>query len=150
MRATLKLRHATLIVDHDRREVDTVFHDGKVQGAQRQFGAEDIKTVRELGYSADADGVWRSLIAHEVLHTLVSQWLWDRPSEVLRHYCAGEPCPVHTRYYVEALVLAFEHLLVTGEITAALLHLPALQVRRWREQAARVLAVAHGLKDAAA
>lgn len=143
MTVWLRLRHATIVVDHERREVDTQFHDGKVQGAQRAFSQDDIATVRELGYEASEQGVWQSLIAHELLHSLVSDWLWNRPSEVLRHYCAGEPCPVHTRYYVEAIVLAFERLQQTGEFSAALHHLPMHSMPAWRRQLAGLLRLTH-------
>lgn len=136
---TLRLKHATLHVHHEAREVDTTFHDGKTQGAQRTFSDADIDVAKDLGYEASERGVWRALITHELLHSLVSEWLWDRPSEVLRHYCAGEPCPVHRRYYVEAIVMAFERLQQTGEITEAVAHLPAKSLRTWRVQLAGLL-----------
>jgi hypothetical protein len=116
----LSLTHADLYIHPDRREVDTVFRDGKVQGAQRSFSAEDTAVAAELGYEASAEGVFSSLVCHELMHSLVSEWLWNRPSEVLRHYCAAEPCPYYRRIYVEAIVLAWERLLQTDEMSEAL------------------------------
>jgi hypothetical protein len=138
----LPLTHAELHVDPVRREVDTVFRDGLVQGAQRQFSAEDIATAAELGYEPTEAGVWRSLVAHELDHSLISEWLWDQPSEVLRHYCAGEHCPYYQRLYVEGMVLALERYVQTGEVGDALIDIPADDRRWWRREASILLTIA--------
>jgi hypothetical protein len=140
----LPLTHAELHVDPVRREVDTVFRDGLVQGAQRQFSAEDIATAAELGYEPTEAGVWRSLVAHELYHSLISERLWQRPSEVLRHYCAGEHCPYYRRLYVEAIVLAYERLLNTGEVTEALEPIPLGEVVDCAAQGRRLMTIAMG------
>lgn len=145
----LALRHATLIVRHDLREVDTVFRDGAVQGAQRQFSAEDRQTARDLGYAGNDAGVMRSLVCHELAHTLVSEWLWDRPSEVLRHYCSAEYCPYWQRLYVESIVLGMERYLNTGEVGDALRPF-WFRLEAWRKEAAGWLEIAMHAQERAA
>ena len=78
--------------------------------------SQNIREAREgQGYTGP-DAVWRSLVDHELLHSLVAEVVFDRPSVVLRGE-AGDPSfiPAWEKYEEEMLVLGMQIYLNSGE-----------------------------------
>lgn len=121
--------------------VRTCFPDGLVSGATRD--EDDPGNQREAlaqGYGGQRP-VWRSLVEHELLHSLVAELVFGRPSLVLRTESGGEFTPTWSRYEEEMLALALQRHLQAGEAPDLLARypvdgLPAL----WRHRYAPLLA----------
>lgn len=96
--------------------VKTVFPNGYYCDGFRD--KDDWRNVREAesqGYTGDK-AVWRSLVEHELLHSLVSQYLFDRPSRVMLTESGAEFTPLWERYEEEALSLALQRYFNTRDI----------------------------------
>jgi hypothetical protein len=137
----LELRFDELIIMPERHYLETRFADGRIAPATRELNAtENRTTALDLGYTDSADGVWRSLICHELLHSLLSDWLWDQASQVLLHMAGAKHTPHHERIFEEAVVLAFELHLNTGAITRALQPYSRPKLDLWRSSARQWIA----------
>lgn len=111
----VKLKYCTYEIWRDdvdgTKSVRTIFPDGLSCGATRD--EKDPLNIQEAvteGYSVyGRHAVWRSLIDHEFLHSLMSEILFDRPSLVLREQ-AGDNAfvPARIKYEEEILVLFFQ------------------------------------------
>jgi hypothetical protein len=99
----LSLTHCEVSIDDTNRIVVTKFSDGKECLATRQDSDENRREAEDEGYEPTADGVWQCLVTHEVCHSLVSEWLWQKPSPTLRHVAGGERCEYGKQLYEEAL-----------------------------------------------
>jgi hypothetical protein len=132
-RQSLQALYATITVDFTQRWVRTDFHDRLSCAGTRPDNADNRREAEDQGYDG-ADAVWYSLLDHEVLHTLISEWLFDAPSPALRTATAAldRPAPYYLRLEEESIVLSFQRWLNTGECPHALSHyrneLPA-----WRD-----------------
>jgi hypothetical protein len=108
---SIRLEYCTYEVWPDSRSVRTVFPDGLSCGGMRD--EKDPQNIREAhegqGYTG-ADAVWKSLVDHELLHSLVAEVVFDRPSVVLRAE-AGDAAfvPAWEKHEEEAVVLAFQY-----------------------------------------
>lgn len=91
----------------DLREVRTLYPDDLAMGAQRPDTPENRAEAADQGYVGQ-DAVWRALVEHELLHTLVARRVFGRDSLVLRHECGGERARYALRLHEEALVLSFQ------------------------------------------
>lgn len=106
---TIDLTFARYEIDTDSRTVRTVFPDGISCYGTRDVTTENIREARSQGYKGtDADVVWRSLVEHELLHSLVAECLFSRPSLVLRTEGGGEFHPSWLRYEEEMLVISWQ------------------------------------------
>ncbi len=132
---TFHLRFCDVIADESAGTVVTRFHaDGVESVGTREASESNLKDAADLGYG---DDVWRSLIDHEVLHSLYAEWTNGCESKVLR-FCAGvADVPYYERIYEEAIVLALQCSLRTGKTLPALVREPALY--SWRQRAREVL-----------
>lgn len=81
---------------------------------------ENREEAGRQGYTPDENGVWQSLVEHELLHSLVAEVMFDRPSSVILTESGAETTPSWERYEEEAVVLSIQRLLNTDEITATL------------------------------
>jgi hypothetical protein len=117
----VKLKYCTYeIWDHGDRSVRTVFFDGLSCGGMRDIhDPSNIREAREgQGYTGP-DAVWRSLVEHELLHSLVSEILFDRWSLVLRSEAGDETfVSALDKYEEEAIVLACQRYANTGKTSA--------------------------------
>jgi hypothetical protein len=117
-------------------EVVTIFADGHKAEATRDVTTNDNRrTAAELGYTESADGVAAALLAHELCHSLLSHWMYERQSRVLRHEANADYVPYHERVYEESIVLAFERYLNTGTDSGPLEHVAARKLGLWRGRA---------------
>jgi hypothetical protein len=135
----LELRFAVLRVTPDERLVDTVFPDGRIAHATRDDTPENRETAVDLGYTDSSAGVWRALVDHELLHSLLADWSTDRPSPVLRHCAGAERVPYLDRIAEECGVLAMQRYMNTGAQHPALMRFRAVDVRVWASNARRWL-----------
>ena len=107
-------RGVTFEVDRENGVVTTVYKDGPHPGTQyrcaatREDDAQNRAEAADQGYMAEAQGVWDSLVDHEILHTLVSRELFGRESYVLRHEAGAEPARYALRLHEEAAVISFQ------------------------------------------
>ena len=134
----LELRHAKFRVHADRREVETVFPDGRIAGAQRQVDDITKQDALDLGYTHSTDGVWRSLVEHELLHSVISDTAWQRASRVLLHVAGACWVPYLDRVYEEAVILSAQLWLRTGEVRPVLRDVGS-GVRYWRPALERLV-----------
>jgi hypothetical protein len=134
----LSLTHCEVSIDDTNRIVVTKFSDGKECLATRQDSDENRREAEDEGYEPTADGVWQCLVTHEVCHSLVSEWLWQKPSPTLRHVAGGERCEYGKQLYEEALTIAFQRFLNTQHIWPALGQY-AEQLTRWRARYQRTM-----------
>lgn len=98
------------------RSVRTTFSDGLYAGAIRdESDPVNIIQAQSEGYTGESI-VWKSLVDHELLHSIVAEILFDRPSVVLRTEagCASF-WPLWERYEEEMLVLGMQIYLNSGE-----------------------------------
>lgn len=133
----LVLPHCVFWSHWENRIVETVFPDGKACAGTREESQTNLDEARDQGYTGP-DAVWRSLVEHELGHSLVSLWMWDSPSPTLRHEAGGERCDYGTRLFEESLVIGFQTWQNTGQIPRALEHL-AERLPRWRVRFSRAV-----------
>ncbi len=140
----LALPHSTVWVYPDQRLVLTILPDWKECYATREDTEENRQEALDQGYTGP-DAVWRSLVDHEVLHNLISDWLWNRPSPTLEHEAGVRRVEYGKRLFEEALVLAFQRYVNTGEQWPALY--PFAQVLpEWKRKFTKLV---HGMEQAA-
>lgn len=93
------------------RFVRTTFPDGLFTDGSRDYtDPGNIREAKSQGYTPDngKDPVWSSLVDHELLHSIVAEVIFDRPSVVLRTEAGGEFNPLWERYEEETIILAFQ------------------------------------------
>jgi hypothetical protein len=117
----------TFRVFPETRYVETLFPDGFRAGATREPTAENLKEAEEQGYEGP-DRCWRSLIEHELMHTLVARALFDRESIVLRYEAGAELAPYGRRLLEEGVVLSLQHFLNWHEMDEMLCYRGLAQV----------------------
>lgn len=106
---------------HTERTVVTTFPDGFTCEGSRSVTPDNVREAHTQGYSgSDPYVVWRSLVDHELLHTVLYDELFNRPSAVLRTESGAEFTPSWVRYQEEALVLSMQHYLHTDVVTDTL------------------------------
>lgn len=106
---TIPLRYAVYEVWPDTRTVRTRFHDGRSAcGTRDPADPQNLAEAESQGYHHAAEPVWRSLVEHELLHSVVPEALFDRWSTVLRTESGGDFYPSWQRYEEEALCLAYQ------------------------------------------
>lgn len=106
---SIPLKYCTYEIWSESRSVRTVFPDGLSCGGMRdESDPVNIKEAEAEGYIG-ADSVWRSLVEHELLHSIICEVLFDRPSNVLRSE-AGDVTfySARQKYEEEVLVLSFQ------------------------------------------
>lgn len=122
--------------------VETHFPDGRVAIAARDLRSGDNReNAVELGYTDGSDGVWRALVEHELLHSLISDYAWSRASRVLRHEAGADVVPYHERIYEESIVLAWQRVMRLGVVDPALQTFEH-QARYWRPSIERWISLA--------
>jgi hypothetical protein len=105
--ASINLKYARYEVWPDKRLVrTTLLYNGMFcDGARDEHAWQNIREAESQGYKGK-DCVWRSLVEHEFLHSLVAEVLFDRPSLVMTTEAGGEFTPLWQRYEEEAICLA--------------------------------------------
>ena len=110
----------------------TVYADGYRAHAERPDTPENRAEAADQGYRGDG-AVRRSLVEHELLHSLVSRNLLGCESRVLRHEAGAEPCRYALRLYEEALTISAQRWMNTGCVDPVLLPyvhaLPVIQAQ---------------------
>jgi len=94
----------------EERAVVTKFEGGCEAWADRDLrDAQNVREALSQGYAGEPEAVvWRSLVEHELLHSVVAETLWRTRSRVLSTE-AGVGCvPSWLRYEEEAIVIAFQ------------------------------------------
>lgn len=103
------LKYCRYEIHHTPREVRTIFPNGRIAvGSRDESSPSNIRQAQSEGYSGP-NCVWRSLVEHELLHSLVAEALFDRPSVVLQVESGGEFTPLWERYEEECLVLCIQY-----------------------------------------
>jgi hypothetical protein len=117
--------------------VATVFPDGRTALATREESEQNRQEAEAQGYSG-REACWRSLVEHELLHSLVAEHLHGSDSLVLRTESGGGFTPTWLRYEEEMLALALQRYLQTGEASPSLARYPELRALplRWRNEIA--------------
>jgi len=106
---TIKLKYADLEIDPLARRVCTRFSDGISCYGTRDITPANVREARSQGYEGSDDlVVWRSLVEHELLHSLVAECIFDQPSLVLRTEGGGEFYPSWLRYEEEMLAIGWQ------------------------------------------
>lgn len=97
--------------------VETLFEDGYIASAHREFNDVNIAQAIEQGYAATKEGLYASLAEHEALHTIVARWLYsDRNSLVLLQSAGCEVYLPHWKQlHEESVVLGLQVYLNTHE-----------------------------------
>lgn len=98
-------RGVTYHVDAAQKIVWTAFPGGRSMAATREDNAENRAEAADQGYCG-TDAVWRSLVEHEALHTLISREVFGTESLVLRHEAGIDYARYAVRLHEEALVLS--------------------------------------------
>jgi hypothetical protein len=99
--------------------VETSVPGGRVVVATRPETDENIREAADEGYVGLA-ACFRALVDHEVLHILMPEWLGWHGSLVMAHESGSRAVPHGQRLYEEAMVLAFQRYLTTGDVWPAL------------------------------
>lgn len=125
--------------------VVVVRYQGRSMTGTREPTPENCAQAEEQGYTPDADGCWRSLVDHELLHPFLASWAFGEPSFVVRHEAGAESVPYATRLFEEGIVIAFQRFANSGEVTLPLRHferatLASLAIRFRREYTRRLAA----------
>lgn len=115
-KVVIQLKYCTFVVYLDLKCVQTAFSDGfNCTGARfnctgsRDVTPENVKEAESQGYlGLDEEKVWQSLVDHELLHSLVSEYIYDRESLVLLTESGKLFSCSWRRYEEEAIVLAFQ------------------------------------------
>lgn len=110
---SIHLKYCTFEVWPERRFVSTIFPNGAVVSGTRENNQQNITEAESQGYTGE-NIVWRSLVHHELLHSLVAEVLFDQPSKVLETEAGVRFHPSWERYEEEAIVLAFQFNVNTG------------------------------------
>jgi len=106
---SLALKFAIYEIDSAAREVRTLFPDGITCYGTRDVTPANVREARSQGYKgSDEQAVWRSLVEHELLHSLVAECIFDYPSLVLRTEGGGELYPSWLRYEEEMLAISWQ------------------------------------------
>lgn len=111
----LDLRYARYEIWAERKTVATVFPDGHACFGTREDNPQNRREAEAQGYSGPL-AVWRSLVEHELLHSLVAEIIFDRPSVVMLTESGAGFTPTWLRYEEEMLALSLQRLFNTGEI----------------------------------
>lgn len=119
---SINLKYCRYEVWPERCLVSTIFPFGAVVSGTRENNQQNITEAESQGYTGE-NIVWRSLLHHELLHSLVAEILFDQPSKVLETEAGVRFHPSWERYEEEAIVLALQHKLNTNSTPAILIRL---------------------------
>jgi len=120
----VRLKWATVLIHEPERWVRTELYSpcgfrGRCLGT-REPNEQNLREARDQGYAGD-DPAWRSLIDHEVLHSLLGERLFDGCSPALLTAAGIDPPqPYFLRLYEESIALACQLWLNTGCVEAPL------------------------------
>lgn len=141
---TLDLRFARYEIWPGERIVCTTFPDGKACCGTRAETLENIREAEAQGYTGPL-AVWRSLVEHELLHSLVAEIIFNRPSQVLRTEAGGEFAPLWSRFEEETIALALQRHFQAGDFPDPLrLYKVVPLIDAWVREYAPKLAVLWG------
>lgn len=98
----------------EERLVSTTFPDGRACVGSRDDNDQNKREAESQGYAGE-NAVWRSLVEHELLHSLVAEHLFRTESRVLHVESGGGFIPTWERYEEEMLCLALQYYLQTGD-----------------------------------
>lgn len=119
--AIIVLKYVHIEIWSEQKCVATVFNNtAHTCVGSRDDTQQNREEAARQGYSADANGVWRSLVEHEILHSLVAEVMFDRESRVALAESGKEITPTWERYEEEAIVLSLQYLINTNLITSTL------------------------------
>lgn len=102
---SIDLKYCRCEVWPEQKLVSTVFPCGAIVSGTREENQQNIIEAESQGYKGE-NIVWRSLVDHELLHSLVAEILFDQPSKVLETEAGIRFHPSWERYEEEAIVLA--------------------------------------------
>lgn len=105
---SIDLKYCRYEVWPEKHLVSTIFPCGAIVSGIRENSQQSITEAESQGYKGERI-VWRSLAEHELLHSLSSEILFDRPSKVLETEAGITFHPSWERYEEEAIVLAFQY-----------------------------------------
>ncbi len=108
---SIALKHVDFEINRIDRIVKTTFRDSSLYVCgTREVNQQNINEALAQGYLGDDPSiVWKSLVHHEFLHSLIAEVLFDSISPVLAHEAGIEQYPSWDRYYEEAIVLAIQY-----------------------------------------
>ena len=104
---SLELRFCRFQIFAPARMVVTEFPDGRSCIGTREDNYQNRREAESQGYTGE-DAVWRSLVEHELLHSLVAEMIFGHPSLVLTTESGGEFTPSWLRYEEEMIVLSLQ------------------------------------------
>jgi len=105
----MKLESHTQDKHLDKVFVTTTYPTGHTCTGSREVNEQNIKEARSQGYKgSDEYVVDKSLIEHELLHSLIAETFFDRVSYVMATESGLEYYPTWDRYLEEAMVLGFQ------------------------------------------
>lgn len=142
-----ELRFARYEIRQGERLVRTILADGRFcDGARDEACPQNIREAAAQGYAGPL-AVWRSLVEHELLHNLVAEELFGRPSQVMQTESGGGFTPLWLRFEEEMLALALQRYFQAGEMPEplgryALNGLPSLWRRRFAPRLAALYTAA--------
>lgn len=107
---TFYLKYCSFEIYPISRRVCTAYKEGFFTWANRETNEDNIQEANSQGYSGE-DAVWKSLVEHEYLHSLISELLYDHPSLVLETESGRAFHPSWLRYQEESVVIGIQFLL---------------------------------------
>jgi hypothetical protein len=105
---SFNLKYVHYHIWSDRRLVRTTLKSNLhyyCDGTRDETDWRNIREANSQGYTG-SDCVWRSLVEHELLHSLVAEYLFNQPSRVMLAESGVQFTPTWERYEEEALVVA--------------------------------------------
>lgn len=158
--AVINLKYVRVEIWSEQKCVATVFNDtAHTCVGSRDDSQQNRDEASRQGYTADEKGVWKSLVEHEILHSLVAEVMSNMESRVALAESGKQITPTWERYEEEAIVLSIQYLINTNQITSTLdrfLHIEncgnldnepkdgwlGILGRRWRDEIIPVLSAA--------
>jgi len=108
---TLRIETETAVFDvfPARALVLTSYDDHHRCWGERENNGQNVREAISQGYKGEPDAIiWRSLVEHELLHSVVAEMLWGTRSRVLSTEAGLSFVPSWLRYEEEAIALAFQ------------------------------------------
>jgi len=139
---SIPLKYCTFEVWKAQRTVATVFPSGHTCAGTRADTEQNRTEAESQGYTGPGETiVWRSLVEHELLHNLLAEVVYDRPSRVMETESGKAFHPSWLRYYEEAQVLAAQYEINTGRDAGLPDEFPWMLESRWKREIVPVLAL---------
>ena len=144
---SIPLKYCIFEIWADQRTVATVFPSGHTCTGSRADTEQNRTEAESQGYTADEQGVWRSLVEHELLHNLLAEIVHNHPSRVMETESGKAFHPSWLRYYEEAQVLAAQYEINTGRDSGLPDELPWMLEGRWKKEIVPLLAPLWKVED---